>query len=65
MVVRRGPLSRVDKVAAWSISGLCLIAGSVGMALAVIHLHWRLGLVSGGVLVVGVVYAVSAARGRV
>jgi hypothetical protein len=64
MVVRRAPFSKIDKVVAWCLSTLCLIAGSVGIALATARMHWILGLVSVGALALGIFYAVIAERGR-
>jgi hypothetical protein len=64
MVVRRGPFSKMDKVVAWCLSGVCLIAGSVGIAFATANMHWILGLVSVGARALGIFYAVAAERGR-
>ena len=64
MVIKRGPFSKVDKVAMWALVTVCGVVGSVGMAMAVARAHWRLGLVSAGALGVGAIFGIAAARGR-
>ncbi len=64
MVVRRGPFRTADKVVAWVVACVWVAGGGVGIALAVVHAHWRLSLASVCALAVGVFYAVAAQRGR-
>jgi hypothetical protein len=64
MVIRRGPFSKVDKVAAWGLATLWAIGGAIGLVIAGAQMHWRLGLVAAGALGVGVLFGIGAARGR-
>ena len=64
VVIRRGPFNKVDKVAAWCLAAVWVVSGSIGMGIAVVHMHWRLGFVSAGTLAIGALWAIAEARGR-
>ena len=64
MVVRRGPFSRVDKVAAWICAGVCVGGGGIGIALVATYADWRLGLAALAAIALGVFFARAAWKGR-
>jgi hypothetical protein len=63
-MIQGGPFNKADKIAAWTLAAICVIAGLIGLGLAVAHTHWRLGLASTGTLGVGALFGIAAARGR-
>jgi len=63
-MIRSGPISKANRIAAWILAVVCVIAGSIGMGMAVAHVHWRLGLAALCVLCLGVAFGIAAARGR-
>jgi hypothetical protein len=63
-MIRRGSLSKADKIAACVLAAICVIGGSMAMRMAVVRVHWRLALASGVVLCLGGAYAIVAMRGR-
>jgi hypothetical protein len=63
-MIRSGPISKANRIAAWILAVVCVIAGSIGMGITVAHVHWRLGLAALCVLCLGVAFGIAAARGR-
>jgi len=63
-MIRSGPFSKANRIAAWILAAVCVIAGLIGMGMAVAHGHWRLGLAALCVLCLGVAFGIAAARGR-
>jgi hypothetical protein len=63
-MLRDRSFTRVECGIAWTFSALTLGTGLVGLVLAVRNGNWRLGLAGMGVAAVGVLYALSAWRGR-
>ena len=63
-MIRSGPISKANRIAAWIPAIGCVIAGSIRMGMAVAHVHWPFGLAALGVLCLGVAFGNAAARGR-
>ena len=63
-MLRRKKFRFSESVMLLGIALLLLGAGTVGVVLALQRAHWRLALVSGGILVIAGIYLVAARRGK-
>lgn len=62
-MLRRKRFTRFETITLCFLGTLMLVAGIVGICLAVGRAHWRLALASFGILAIATVYLLAAKRG--
>ncbi len=63
-MIRRGDLSSRDRIATFALAVACVILGTFGLAVSVLHQMWSAAVAAVFVLVLGIIYARAASLGR-